>query len=173
MKNHDGFFKRNDVAYIILIFKTARVARLVPATTVVNLSASLNLYWYLVRLTPCFYWRVFLRRREDANRVNKEIKVNKNSSMIRSSWGGLEIATMATIKAMSDKEENNAKERGKIAYAGYKIKKWSEHSKQYHFAHAHACVCVCVCVCNLHMISYSSLTSSHTELWITPTTTFV
>ena len=139
-----SFIKRNDIAFIILIFKTARVARLVPATTVVNLSASLNLYWYLIRLTPCFYWRVFLRRREDANRANKEIKVNKNSSMIRSSWGGLEIATMATIKAMSDREEKKVKERGKIAYAGYKLRKWSEHSKQYHFVHA--CMCVFMCV---------------------------
>ena len=144
MSYYNGFFKRNDIAFTILIFKTARVARLVPATTVVNLSASLNLYWYLIRLTPCFYWRVFLRRREDANRVNKEIKVNKNSSMIRSSWGGLEIATMATIKAMSDKEEKKVKERGKIVYAGYKLKKWTEHSKQYHFVYA--CMHVCVCV---------------------------
>jgi hypothetical protein len=142
MKNYEGYFKRNDIAFTILIFKTARVVRLVPATTVVNLSASLNLYWYLIRLTPCFYWRVFLRRREDANRVNKEIKGNKNSSMIRSSLGGLEIATMATILAIADKEESKAKERGKIAYAGYKFKKWSEHSKQYHFVHA--CMHVCV-----------------------------
>lgn len=127
-RNYNGYFKRSDIPSIILILKTARVARLAPATTVVNLSARLNLYWYLVRLTPCFCWRGYLKRREDANRVNKDRKVTSNLRKKQPSWGGLEIATRACIQATSEKEKK-MKEKGKIVYVRYKLEKWLEHSK--------------------------------------------
>ena len=120
-------FKVDDINLIILIFKTARVARLVPPTKVVDLSARINLSWFMV-LTPCFYWKLFLERREGAKRVNKDIATKKKSNGVRHSWGGLEIATMAAIKAMTEKERE-MKEKGNIAYAGYKAKKWAENSK--------------------------------------------
>ena len=60
--------------------------------------------------------------------MNKDIKVKKNSSITRSSWGGLEIATRATMKAMAEKEKKK-KEEGNFIYAGYMLKKWSENGK--------------------------------------------
>jgi len=126
MKNFNGYIKRSNVPSIILILKTARVARLAPATTVVNLSAKLNLYWYLMRLTPCFCWRAYLKRREDSNRVNKELKVTNNLSKKRPSWG----ATRAYIQATSEREKK-MKEKGKIVYVRYKLGKWLEYTLRF------------------------------------------
>jgi len=114
--------RTQDYGLVFLIFKTARVARLVPPTKVVDLSKRINLFWYLTRLTPCFYWKLFLERRAGAKRVKK------NPTMIHRSWGSLEIAALATLGARKEKKKN-MKQRGKVAYAGYTIKKWAETSE--------------------------------------------
>ena len=54
--------------------------------------------------------------------------MKKNTSMPRPSWGGLETATIATMKAMKEKERK-MKEKGKVVYVGYMLQKLAENSK--------------------------------------------
>ena len=102
---------------LIVIFKTLRVARLVPPNRVVDISSRINLYWYLKRLSPSFYWELYHKQR----RIYREAKV-KNSN-IATSGGGLLRATVAALKARKEKEKK-MKERGKLVYAGYTTRKW-------------------------------------------------
>ena len=129
-------FCRSDTLFssfsvLMLILKTPRVARLIPPMKVVDLAARINLHWYLVRLTPTFYWNLSQRRR----RMNKEAEVKKDMAA-RPSGGGLLIATIATLKAMKEREDK-IKEEGKLVYGMYLLKKWAENSEFKETAHMH------------------------------------
>ncbi|KAL3916282.1 MAG: hypothetical protein SGILL_005246 [Bacillariaceae sp.] len=102
--------------FIVLIFKTARVARLIPSTKVVALSQRVNLYWYVERLTPGFWWNKYQERRERAQRMKEEMEAGKRSNLVRrASWGGLELAAVAAVKARAD-EERRMRETNNYAY---------------------------------------------------------
>jgi class 3 adenylate cyclase len=91
--------------FFVLIFKTLRVARLVPSTKVVALSERINLYWYVERITPSFWWNKYQERRERARRIKEEMEAGKKSDLVRrGSWGGLEIAALAAVKARAEEE---------------------------------------------------------------------
>ena len=61
---------------LILVCKMARIARLVPSSTVVDISSRLNVYWYLQRINPIWYCRkISERRRERSQKVTERIDV--------------------------------------------------------------------------------------------------
>ncbi|KAG7368756.1 adenylate cyclase [Nitzschia inconspicua] len=94
-----------NINFILVIFKAARVARLVPSTKVVALSERMNIYWYFERITPCYWWNKFRERRERAQRIKENSEGRKGSKRLRrNSWGGLEIAALAVAKATADED---------------------------------------------------------------------
>jgi class 3 adenylate cyclase len=110
-----------NINFIVLILKTARVARLVPSTKVVALSERINLYWYIERIIPVFWWNKYRERQERAQRAKDNIEGRKGSKLVRrSSWGGLEIAALAAVKAKADEERRVKDSRN----YGYKICSW-------------------------------------------------
>jgi class 3 adenylate cyclase len=88
-----------DLDLLIVILKTARVARLIPSSTVVELSSRINFYWYYERLCPTWYWHKFLEKREQVRRMTEENTTNGLHGVRRISWGGLELAALAAVKA--------------------------------------------------------------------------
>jgi hypothetical protein len=115
---------KDNFNYFVMIFKTARVARLVPSTRVVAISTRINMYWYVERLTPTFYWRGWKENREQARRMNEEIDLKRSSSNLarRASWGGLDIAALAAVKVMGG-EERREKERHNPVHRAWAIGK--------------------------------------------------
>ena len=92
------------------------MARLVSPKQVVDLSTKINLHWYLSRMRPSFYCKKFQRQR----RKKKELKAKSNMS---TDGGGLLVATMAARRMMKEREDQ-IKERGRVVYAMYLLKKW-------------------------------------------------
>jgi hypothetical protein len=120
-----------NVNFIFLVVKTARVARLVPSTTVVALSSRINLYWFVERLTIKFYWRLYQKRRERRRRQKgDEESMSGTTGLVRKgSWGGLEIAAVASVKQMQE-EERKKKTMG-ARYICYKLNKWTKETLRF------------------------------------------
>jgi class 3 adenylate cyclase len=77
---------------------------LIPSSTVVELSSRINFYWYYERLNPTWYWHRFLEKREQLRRMAKENETNIGPHGVRRiSWGGVEIAALAAVKAKARK----------------------------------------------------------------------
>ncbi len=96
---------------LILVCKAARVARLIPSTKVVEISSRVNFYWYVERLSPWWYYTKYREHQEAANMEKLE---PKQASVLarRGLWGGLEIATLAKVKAMVDEHRKKEKQLG-------------------------------------------------------------
>eukprot|EP00934_Nitzschia_sp_Nitz4_P004902 Nitzschia sp. Nitz4//scaffold133_size116822//8420//11773//NITZ4_003791-RA/size116822-processed-gene-0.48-mRNA-1//-1//CDS//3329535348//4892//frame0 len=99
---------------LVLVCKVARVARLIPATKVVEISHRIHFYWYVQRLNPLWYWARFLDCRAQAAKRQEDAKTTTGGRGIQSkkmNWGGLEMAALAKVKAMADErrkmEENS------------------------------------------------------------------
>lgn len=73
-------------------------------------------------MMPWFYWNKVRERRQIAKR--KEMRAKSSSKLGRSSWDGLEIAKLATMKAEIDKQAR-IKAKGRLPYTGYLLKKWT------------------------------------------------
>lgn len=111
--------------FMILIAKAARVARLIPSTKVVALSERINLYWYIERLTPNFWWNKYRESQERAHRMKENVESRKGSKLVRrASWGGLEVAALAAVKAKAEEERKMKENRN----YGYKIWSWCKDS---------------------------------------------
>jgi class 3 adenylate cyclase len=112
--------------FIVLILKAARVARLIPSTKVVALSEKINLYWYMKRMTPRFWWNSYRKLKERVRRMKENNEDSKGRKLMRrSSWGGIEIAAMAALKL---EEEKRMKESRNF---WYKIRTWGRHGLRY------------------------------------------
>jgi class 3 adenylate cyclase len=110
--------------FVVLVFKAARVARLIPSTRVVAISEKINFYWYLKRMTPDFWWNSYRELKERTYRIKENNARTKGIKLVRrASFGGLEIAAMADLKAKAD-EESRMKESRNL---GYKIRNWCRH----------------------------------------------
>lgn len=90
------------------------MARLVPSTQVVEISSRINFYWYIEHANPFWYYRQYRRKIDQAK---EEMMQPKRSSDLnkRGSWGGLEIAALAKVKAMADERKKMEKEVGFFA----------------------------------------------------------
>ncbi len=109
----------NNINYVVMVFKAARVARLVPSTRVVAISNRFNMYWYIERLTPSFYWKGWKENREQARRMRKELDAKRGSSTLarRTSWRGLEIAALAAVKVRAGEEKSEKERRNPVNQA--------------------------------------------------------
>jgi class 3 adenylate cyclase len=60
----------------------------------------MNFYWYWEHLTPTWYWHKFIEKREQVRRIAEENETTDGPhGAKRMSWGGLEIAALAAVKA--------------------------------------------------------------------------
>jgi hypothetical protein len=107
-------------SFVILVFKTARVARLVPSTRVVAISNRINAYWYLRHLTPSFYWKEWREHRERVRRMRDDREARSFSSNLggrQSSWPtDLDIAALAAVKTMADEEKEKMERTWNLRY---------------------------------------------------------
>jgi len=99
-----------DFDSLVLVCKAARVARLIPSTKVVEISSRINFYWYIERLNPLWYYNK-LREQQEAAEKEKLLEPKQGAGLSRrASWGGLEIAALAKVKAMADERRKKEKE---------------------------------------------------------------
>ena len=107
---------------VILVLKCARVARLLPSATVLEISNSANFYWYVERLNPIWHCKKIRDRRQQAKRLKEDMEAKKNSGLVRrGSWGGLEIAALAAVKL----NESSKKKDPFIVRKCHKLLQWS------------------------------------------------
>lgn len=106
----------------VLVCKAARVARLIPATTVVGISSRMNFYWYAERLNPWWYYSKFRENRE-ATKVDtlepKEASVLGRHGF----WGGLEFAVLAQVRALADEHRKKEKQLGFLGRSWERMKR--------------------------------------------------
>ena len=100
-----------------MIFKTARVARLLPPEKVLNIVDRINAVWNNIRVSSYGCWNQFCNKL----RRNKEPKEKKNSSTAHRSKEIKRVARRA-IK----EEEKKIKEKGELVYAKYLLRQWTE-----------------------------------------------
>lgn len=110
----------NNFNFIFIVIKAARVARLVPSTRVVAISTRINLYWYIERLLPTFYWRGWKKNREQARRMKDDTEAKRSPSnrVRRASWGGLDIVAISSVKRLAG-EKRKEKERQNPVYRAW------------------------------------------------------
>ena len=111
----------------MLVFKTARVARLIPPSAVVEISSKINFYWYVERISPSWYWRKYRERVERAQREKQELEARSGAHLLkRASWGGLEIAALAAVKALARQREMEREENKR----SFGLRKWTKKAKR-------------------------------------------
>lgn len=100
---------------LVLVCKAARVARLIPSTRVVEVSSRVNFYWYAERLNPLWYYERIRKKQQEVQK-RKMMEPSKGTGLMkRASWGGLEIAALAKVKAMADERRKKEKQLGFIS----------------------------------------------------------
>lgn len=77
--------KKVSFALLILVPKAARIARLIPSSTVIEISNKINFYWYLRRCNPLWHWDSFKERRDKLNDLNSD---------------GVDLSAAARLKAL-------------------------------------------------------------------------
>ena len=102
-----------ELQLLITIGRTARVARFIQASTVMK--SKVNWYWVFQRINPHRYWTNYRRRIslqssnsleiEDTSKSEVGNKGRDSKSGIRSSWGGVHLGVLATLKAIQMEEE--------------------------------------------------------------------
>lgn len=98
---------------LVLLCKAARVARLIPATRVVEISSHIDFYWYIQRLNPFWYYERILEQRKATKKVEQNLEPKRGSPLVRrASWGGLEISALAKVKALADERRKLEEQRG-------------------------------------------------------------
>jgi class 3 adenylate cyclase len=90
-----------DRSLLLVIAKTARVARMIKSSTVVEISSKVNFYWYFERLTPSWYYQKYLEKREKARRLAEENDAGRK----KTSWSALELAAIAAVKQKAQEEK--------------------------------------------------------------------
>lgn len=109
----------------ILIFRSARVARFIRASTVVKTSSKVNIYWICQRLNPFWYIDAYKQSRtqkyantsttslhsEDGTNERGGLRDSGNSKQLmrRSSWGGLQVGIIAATKTKKKVENKGLK----------------------------------------------------------------
>lgn len=97
---------------LVLVCKAARVARLIPSTKVVEISSRVNFYWYIERMNPWWYYVQF-REQQAAAKREKLFEPKQGTGLSRrASWGGLEIAALAKVKAMAGERRKKEQQLG-------------------------------------------------------------
>lgn len=110
--NHTYPVEFRDFDSLVLVCKAARVARLIPSTKVVEISSKINFYWYIERMSPWWYYAKF-REHQEAAKKEKLLEPKQGAGLSRrGSWGGLEIAALAKVKAMADERRKKEKQLG-------------------------------------------------------------
>jgi class 3 adenylate cyclase len=71
---------------LVLVLKTARIARLIPSSTVVDISYKINCYWYFQRLKPVWHWKNLKEQRQE--RRSQQQRVAE----------GIDVASAAKLK---------------------------------------------------------------------------
>ena len=107
---------------LIIIARTARVARFVRNPALVNACSKVNWYWLFhnsYRFNPVWYWNMCRERRRQAHLASMGVdggeagqfnKPNTKRAPKRSSWGVLQIGVLAAVKAQAEAEAREAKE---------------------------------------------------------------
>jgi len=110
----------------IVVCKAARVARLIPSTKVVELSSRVNFYWYIERLNPLWYCARARQHRKAQRKVLRQPQESPGlTGGIRrgASWGEVDIAALAKVKAMAGERRKKETELGFFSRALERMKR--------------------------------------------------